>query len=214
MQGLSKEFYAKDTQIVAKDLIGKKVIRILEFENIIYKLVGLIVETEAYGYVNDPASHAYSGISNRNKIMFGDIGCAYVYLIYGKYFCFNVTAKSQSIKAGAVLIRALYPQRGIKIMIKLRNTANIRELASGPSKLSQALCINKDFNGLDVTQKNNKIWIEDGIKPDAVGCTLRIGISRGKEIPWRFVLLNEFQKKYVSNQFVSKKGNIMNIIKS
>ncbi len=214
MEVLNKKFYSNNTENVAKDLIGKTVIRVLQFDNIIYRLVGIIVETEAYGHDDDPASHAYSRVSNRNRVMFENIGCAYVYLIYGKFFCFNITARAERKRAGAILIRSLYPQEGIKIMSRLRNTNDIKNLTNGPSKLAQALSIDKEINGIDLTQKNNKIWIEDGIKPHAIGCTTRIGISRAKEIPWRFVLLHKTQKSYVQDHYVSKKIDIIKIIKN
>lgn len=208
---MEKEFYENDTDFVAKELIGKKITRILEYENTTYELGGIIVETEAYGHDDDSASHAYIGISNRNKIMFEKTGCAYIYLIYGKHYCFNVTARNEKKKAGAVLIRALYPEKGVDIMSKFRDTTELENLTSGPSKLAQALCINKDINGMDLTQ-NNTIWIEYGIKPDAIGCTSRIGISRAKEIPWRFVMLDKNQQNYLLNPYVSKRKDIIKII--
>jgi DNA-3-methyladenine glycosylase len=107
---LPREFYSKDTVTVAKNLLGKRIIRKIGRN----KISGIITETEAYRHNDDPASHAFRKITDRNKIMFGDVGFAYVYFTYGMYFCFNVVAKDPKKAAGAVLIRAIEPEKGIK----------------------------------------------------------------------------------------------------
>ena len=102
MKVLPREFYNRDTVKVAKDLLGKTLVRKIGNKTI----SGIITETEAYRYKDDPASHAFSGITVRNKIMFGQVGSAYVYFTYGMHFCVNVVARSNNYDAGAVLIRA------------------------------------------------------------------------------------------------------------
>ncbi len=92
---IRKDFFARDTHEVAYDLIGKKLVRYVDFLGKYYKLSGIIVETEAYGHGNDPASHAFRNPTNRNKAMFGAIGKTYVYFIYGNHYCFNIVAKNK-----------------------------------------------------------------------------------------------------------------------
>ena len=98
--------------IVAKELLGKKLTR--KIGN--YEISGIISETEAYRHKDDPASHAFRSITNRNKVMFGEVGIAYVYFTYGMHYCFNVVAKKMKTPAGAVLIRGIIPKKGIKKM--------------------------------------------------------------------------------------------------
>ena len=112
MNVLPKEFYQKDTVMVAKNLLGKKLVRRIGD----LQMSGIIVETEAYRHKDDPASHAFRNITPRNKIMFGDVGLAYVYFTYGMHYCFNVVAKNSKTDAGAVLIRAIKPDKGITRM--------------------------------------------------------------------------------------------------
>ena len=113
---LPKEFYQRDTVIVAKDLLGKKLVR--KIGN--YEMSGTIIETEAYRHKDDPASHAFQKITDRNRVMFGEVGIAYVYFTYGMHYCFNVVAKKLNMPAGAVLIRGINPEKGIKRMEKNR----------------------------------------------------------------------------------------------
>ena len=134
---LQREFFQRDTVIVAKDLLGKKLIRKIGNR----KCSGIIIETEAYRASDDPASHAGIRKTKRNRIMFEQIGRAYVYFTYGMYHCLNVVARNKKFNAGAVLIRGIYPQLGIDIMSKLRNNTKIQNLTNGPGKLTQALDI-------------------------------------------------------------------------
>jgi len=114
MRVLPRSFYSRDTVMVAKDLVGKTLVR-----KIGGKLIsGIITETEAYRYTDDPASHAYRGMTERNKAMFGEIGRAYVYFTYGMYHCLNTVARNSHFDAGAVLIRGLEPKQGIAEMEK------------------------------------------------------------------------------------------------
>ena len=119
---------------VAKGLLGKKIVRKVGNQ----RISGIITETEAYRHKDDPASHAYRKITERNKVMFGDVGFAYVYFTYGMHFCFNVVAKNSKTAAGAVLIRAIKPEKGIEIMQENRGDVNLKNLTNGPAKLAQA----------------------------------------------------------------------------
>lgn len=178
---LPREFYAKDTVSVAKKLLGKKITRKLGR----HELVGIITETEAYRHKDDPASHAFNKITDRNKVMFGKVGIAYVYFTYGMYFCFNVVAKSPSVDAGAVLIRSIVPEKGIDIMKKNRPNKDERQLTNGPAKLTQALQINRKHYGMDIT-KNSEICITDGIEPKKIFPSPRIGIKKAANKLWNF----------------------------
>ena len=186
-----ESFYLRATEIVAKELIGKKLVHCIYDTDSKTKvrLSGIIIETEAYGFRNDPASHAYKGLTPRNKIMFGKVGKAYVYFIYGSHFCINVSARSDETRAGAVLLRALQPFEGITMMKRLRNSEQIVGLTSGPGKITQALNINKCQNGMDMTDPKNELHIEFGIKLSLLHiiATNRVGITQAANKKWRFV---------------------------
>ena len=181
---LPREFYAQNTVIVAKNLVGKRITRKIGEEI----LSGIITETEAYKHKEDPASHAYRKITDRNKIMFGEVGQAYVYFTYGMHYCFNVTARHPKTKAGAVLIRAIVPDKGIKKMYQNRGNVSFKNLTNGPAKLSQALQITKKQYGVDVTTES-EIYISDEIfESKKVIASPRIGIHEGKNKLWNFKL--------------------------
>ncbi len=181
MKILKKEFYQRDTVVVARDLIGKTLVR--KINNKI--LSGIITETEAYRGLDDPASHAYRGITPRTKPMFGPVGHAYIYFVYGNYFCFNITARTEDQDAGAVLIRAIKPIDGIELMQKLRGRNN--NIADGPGKLCQAMKINKDLNGMSLMQEGELFLIDQKIDLVKTVATPRIGIKKGIEKQWRFM---------------------------
>jgi DNA-3-methyladenine glycosylase len=186
------DFYSRHTAIVAKGLLGKKLVRMYEDGSGQPKrLAGIIYETEAYGSKNDPASHAFKGMTSRNSVMFGEVGKAYVYFIYGMHHCMNITARAPSSKAGAVLIRSLLPVEGIDIMIGFCNAKDQLSLANGPGKLTKAMDINRSHNGINLTDRNSALHIEDGIKPKKVISTPRIGISRATEKCWRYMIAKE-----------------------
>ena len=192
MVHLDIEFYSRNTEDVARDLLGKKLVRMYDDgSGKLKRLSGIIYETEAYGSKNDPASHAFNGLTNRNSVMFGDVGKAYVYFIYGMYHCMNVTAHSPNNDAGAVLIRSLIPSEGINTMMFLCNIKNKLNLTNGPGRLTKALDINKLHNGLNLTKKRSILQIEDGIRPKNILVTPRIGISRAKAKHWRFLISND-----------------------
>jgi len=178
---LPREFYSKDTVSVARNLLGKKIIRKIGSNEI----SGIIIETEAYRHKDDPASHAFTKITNRNKVMFEEVGIAYVYFTYGMYFCFNVVARAPKTKAGAVLIRAIEPEKGVNIMQKNRKNVNLKNLTNGPGKLVQALGITKEDYGVDLTKKS-KLYITEGIVPKKITTSPRVGISKAVDKLWNF----------------------------
>jgi DNA-3-methyladenine glycosylase len=186
------KFYSRNTEHVARDLVGKILVRLYDDgTRRVQRLSGLICETEAYGSMNDPASHAYKGVTNRNSIMFGGVGKAYVYFIYGMHHCVNVTAHSPSSDAGAVLIRSLIPIEGIYIMMRLSNVESKFKITNGPGRLTKALDINRSHNGLNLSDKQSTLQIENGIKPKQIVTTTRVGISKAKQKYWRFLLGND-----------------------
>ena len=189
---LPRTFYARDTALVARELLGNIVVR-EEKEKI---CSGIIVETEAYVYT-DAASHAYRGKTASNEALFGPVGHAYIYFIYGMHFCLNVVARKSTMLAGGILIRSLEPVEGIELMHARRKTSALHNLTSGPGKLAQALHITKALYGLDVTKKG-PLYIMEGveIKKSDIVATKRIGISKEQELAWRFYCKG--------NSFVSK----------
>jgi len=185
-------FYSRHTAIVARALLGKKLVRLYDDGSGKPKrLSGIICETEAYGSRDDPASHAFNGITERNSLMFGDVGKAYIYFIYGMHYCMNVTARASGSEAGAVLIRSLLPVEGIDIMIGFCDVKDEFNLANGPGKLTKAMDINRSHSGIDLTDRRSELHIENGIEAKRVICTPRIGISRATEKCWRYMIAKE-----------------------
>ena len=186
MSLVKRSFYARDTVQVAQDLLGKILVR-----NIGGDLVsGIIVETEAYRYQDDEASHSYRGMTGRNKAMFGQVGRAYVYFTYGMHYCVNAVAKSEDYLAGAVLIRGIIPKVGIDFMLKQRKTGDISNLTNGPAKLTQALKITKKEYGEDLTVQS-KLYVTDGIKVkrSEIKSSPRVGIKKATENLWNFKII-------------------------
>jgi DNA-3-methyladenine glycosylase len=185
MEIIQKPFYQRDTIIVAQELLGKKLVRIINGQII----AGIIIETEAYGHANDSASHAYRIQTKRNAPMFGEAGCAYVYFVYGNHFCFNITAKAGDAPAGAVLIRSLVPTDGIQLMQQHRKKDDVHILTNGPGKLAQALQINKEHNFVSITEQGQLFVVEQRpINQGKIIQAPRIGISSAKDKLWRFIL--------------------------
>ena len=197
-------FYQRPTEVVARDLVGKKLVRILGKNRKQLRLAGIIVETEAYGCSDDPASHAYMGATARNKAMFGDVGRAYVYFTYGNHFCLNISARTSNVDAGAVLIRGIEPIEGIELMRQLRPVDDVLSLTSGPGKLTQALNITSALNGTDMTSSDSELYIEYGRRPKNIITTPRIGITRAVDKEWRFVNPSSF---FVSRRFKIKSSS-------
>lgn len=181
---LERTFYEKDTTEVAKSLLGKILVRKLALPGGILRLAGYITETEAYGYRDDPASHAFRGLRPRNSIMFGDVGCLYVYFVYGKHFCANVTARNNDTEAGAVLIRSLLPLAGQEMMSKNRKYS--KNLTTSPGRITEAMSITLADNGLDVTQETSLVSIHHGLDNADFITSTRIGVSKAIDRPWRY----------------------------
>jgi DNA-3-methyladenine glycosylase len=181
-------FYGQETVSVAKHLLGCYLVH-LEGEA---TTLGSIVETEAY-LVGDPASHAFIGQTPRNRVMFGPVGHAYVYLIYGLHHCVNAVT-GQAGTGEAVLIRALEPLQGIAVMQERRRTHTLHLLCNGPARLTEALAITRAFNGIPLFEGPLQIWSADSlpaapvVEEDDIVHTTRIGIAKAKELPLRFYL--------------------------
>jgi len=184
---LKKEFYMRETLTVAKDLLGTTLVH--ETSEGILK--GKIVEVEAYKGPKDAASHAYKNkATKRTHILFEAGGYAYIHLIYGMYYCFNVVTADKNVPE-SVLVRALEPLEGIDIMKKHRRTDNLKNLTNGPGKLCKALAINKDCYGLDLC--TSSLYIEEGdtVPASSILATKRINIDysgEAKEYLWRYVI--------------------------
>lgn len=187
---LPRAFYARDPRRVARELLGKVLVRRTAREN----LTARIVEVEAYLGEKDPAAHAASGKTLRNAVLFGPPGHAYVYFIYGNHYCLNVSCDREG-KAGGVLFRALEPITGIEEMARargvvVRGPADLRKLTSGPGRLSEAFGITRERdNGCDLTSVEGSLWIgDDGFRPRGIRLTPRIGISKAADKPLRYIL--------------------------
>ena len=181
---LPRSFYSRATLDVASTLLGKVLVRRLGRRH----LAGRIVETEAYVGPHDLACHASKGHTPRTSVMFGPPGYAYVYMIYGFYFCLNVVTEPLGYPA-AVLIRAVEPLENVDLMRQLRNNPECEtNIASGPGKLCMAMSIDKQLNGADLL--GAAIWIEDRkLDPGPIGASPRVGVDYAgefKEKPWRF----------------------------
>lgn len=190
---LGNDFYIQNSIELAKALLGKRLIH----ETPEGVAGGMIVETEAYCGKNDPASHAANGPTPRSRIMFGQPGVSYVYFSYGMHNLFNVVADIEG-NAGAVLVRAIEPLTGIDLMKQRRSSNELRNLCSGPGKLTEALAITLKQNGLSLLE--SPLYITDGPdRPFKIQSSARIGISKAIERPWRFTIRG--------SEFVSKKPN-------
>lgn len=189
---MMRGFFASAPEVVAPRLLGK----LLVHRTRAGILAGRIVEAEAYlGPHNDPpdpAAHSHRGPTPRNMVLFGPPGYAYVYAIYGRYFCMNVTCEVEG-KAGCVLLRALEPVAGLKQMARNRGVdedAQPRMLTSGPSRLCQALGLTRaHHNALDLLDAGSVLQVrDDGCAAEEVVVTARIGLSVAKDWPMRFAL--------------------------
>jgi len=197
MEPLSKQFYCRNTTDVAKGLLGKLLVRDLQGK----VLVGKIVETEAYGAHNDPASHAYRRKTDRNAVMFGEPGHAYIYFTYGNHFCLNATARD-SLPAGAVLIRAIEPTEGIEQMLRNRETSVLTNIGSGPGKLTRAMKITMEQNSADLC-RTGELYIAGSNDQTnyKIRRSSRIGIVGGVDKAWRFFISENL---HVSKKLKSK----------
>ena len=185
---LKRSFYIRDTSRVARDLLGKVLVK----ESGGNTVSGIIVETEAYYGSDDPASHAFGGSTPRSSIMFGKAGMAYVYLCYGVYWLLNIVTEEETIP-GAVLIRGLKPIEGIGDMKKRRKiTSAGSKLTDGPGKLTIAMGIDASYNRKDVTDHKSGIYITDNDPVDkdfTIKNTGRIGITNGRDRLLRYIAI-------------------------
>jgi DNA-3-methyladenine glycosylase len=202
---LNRSFYERDTALVAKELLGK--ILLVRPEKIDLKgeiCAGRIVDIEAYYGLNDPASHACKGATPRSRIMFETPGISYVYFCYGYHYIINAVTQKYGTP-GAAMIRAVEPLSGFSLMYERRKTDIVENLTNGPGKLTKALGINKDFNGLDLTDAKSKVIIIDAsklnlfpeINKSEIISKPRIGIKNGADKLLRFYIKD--------NNFVSRK---------
>ena len=199
---LRRAFFDRDPRIVARELLGKLIVR-REGRK---QLAGRIVEVEAYLGAGDLAAHAAAGNTARNAVLWGPPGHAYVYFIYGVHYCLNISCLPAG-EAGCILIRALEPVSGIAEMAKARELSDIdftsmrdlRKLASGPGKLCEALGITRPRdNDKDMLSQDSDLQVvSDGFRVNEVAITPRIGITKSADMPLRYVIAR--------NDFVSKK---------
>ena len=170
---LPSDFYERPVQEVARDLVGRVVRH--------GPTAGRIVETEAY-HQSEPACHAFVGVTNRTRVLFGPPGHAYVYRSYGIHAMLNAVAEAEGVGAG-VLIRALEPLEGLDVMAGRRGRSAPRDLCSGPGKAAQALGIELDLHGSPL---DGPIQVLPGDPARDVVCVPRVGISKAVDLPWRF----------------------------
>lgn len=195
---LDRAFFNRDPRPVSRALLGKVLVR-----EGLSRLVGRIVEVEAYLGEEDPAAHSAAGKTARNAVLFGPPGYAYIYFIYGNHYCLNVSCEPDG-RAGGVLFRALEPIAGITEMAKARGIAiqdpgDLVKLTNGPGRLCEAFDITRARdNGADLTSSTSRLWIgDDGYAAKDIQTTPRIGITKATEMPLRYVL--------AASPFLSKK---------
>jgi DNA-3-methyladenine glycosylase len=175
---MKRAFFERPVLEVARDLVGCVVTH--------GDTAGVIVETEAYHH-SEPACHAYVGVTPRTRVLFGPPGRAYVYFSYGMHWMLNAVCEPEGVGA-AVLIRALEPVEGLDHMRERRGVEAVRQLCSGPGKLTQALGIGPELNDTDLLRgaivfgDRPRAWREVAIDVDT-----RVGITKAADLPWRFV---------------------------
>jgi len=185
---LPRSFYSRDPRRVARELLGKVLVRRTP------RLTARIVEVEAYLGEKDPASHSFPGKTARNAVLFGPPGYAYIYFIYGNYYCLNVSCEPDG-QAGGVLFRAVEPLTGIEAMarargIKIHSPKDLPKLTSGPGRLCIAFGITRTRdNGADLTSPASPLWIgDDGYRARPIRTSPRIGITKAADRPLRYFL--------------------------
>ena len=198
---LARSFFDRDPREVGPDLLGKLIVR----KEGSMRLAGRIVEVEAYLGARDAAAHSAAGRTERNDVLFGRPGRAYVYFIYGVHYCLNISCMPAG-KAGCVLIRALEPLDGFQIMARARglepfnsgSPRDLRKLTSGPGRLCDALVISRSRdNGKDMVARKSDLQVrDDGFRPAQVRATRRIGITKSSTMPLRYII--------AGNPFVSR----------
>jgi DNA-3-methyladenine glycosylase len=188
---VGRAFFDRSPELVARELLGK----VLRHR---YKgewLGGRILEVEAYLGLDDPASHAFIGRTERNKVLFGPPGVAYVYFVYGMHYCLNASCLPEG-EPGGVLFRAIEPLEGVKTMARLRGVpegSSASRISGGPGKLCQALGIARELhNGVDLTRRDSTLLIaDDGYRVSRVDVTPRIGIRKAADLPLRFLISSD-----------------------
>ena len=188
---LPRKFYDRPTLTVARELLGARLVRILDG----VKLVGIISETEAYIGEDDLACHAKAGRTKRTDPMYGPPGHAYIYFTYGNHWMLNVVTEQEGFPA-AVLIRAIQPLEGVDVMMERRQGRD----TLGPGKMTQALGITISENYVDLTEAGSSLWIEAGVKVPEKSVTIgaRVGLNKTPEPwfskPWRFLVKDTILK--------------------
>jgi len=182
-RALPPAFYDRDTEVVARELLGA----VLEHRTAAGVARGRIVETEAYLGPHDPACHAAAGLTSRTRALHGPPGTAYVYFIYGMHWCVNAVTREAG-HGSAVLIRAIQPLEGLELMRRRRGGRRDGELANGPAKLCEALGIDAALNGVRLDRGPLRILAGPPVPDEAVSVTPRIGITKAADWPLRFVL--------------------------
>ncbi|MGC9357195.1 MAG: DNA-3-methyladenine glycosylase [Anaerolineae bacterium] len=186
---LPREFYARPTLTVAREVLNQRLVRLYKGQ----RLAGRIVEVEAYIGMEDEASHARFGRTERNAAMFGSPGHAYVYLIYGIHHCLNLVTGEEGFPA-ALLVRAVEPMEGLDVQQQLRGPERpFRDLTRGPGRLCEALAIDKGFDGVDLCAPDTQLWVEeDETAPEGdIAQSPRIGVTGNTEartVSWRFYI--------------------------
>ena len=183
------EFLDAPSSEVAPKLLGCLLERRIDGQTVRVK----IVETEAYDQT-DVASHSYRGETERTRVMFGEYGHLYVYFTYGMHYCANIVTSQKGHGAG-VLLRAVEPIEGLEVIEKRRGKSGV-ETTNGPAKLCQALGIDKTMNGHDLRGGDLRLIPQEQLPSDTIVQTTRVGISQGKDVPWRFYIKD--------NPYVSK----------
>lgn len=186
---LPQSFYERGTEEVARELLGKILVRRLKGED----LMGIIVETEAYFGADDPASRAFHGKKHYNKVMFEEPGHLFIYNVH-KYWMLNFI--SHEGRVGGILIRAIEPTHGIETMQRNRPVNRIENLTSGPGKLTLALGVDNSLNGIDATTSEGEIYVLDNESEYELATSYRIGVTRDLPEKYRFYVKG--------NRFVSK----------
>jgi len=192
------DFYQQDVFVVAKNLLGKVLVK----KNLNEITAGKITEVEVYTS-DDPASHSFNGRKNKNSVMFDGGGNLYVYFTYGMYFCSNVVTGNIN-EGSAILIRSLEPIAGVDVMSERRfGKINLTEkekinLLNGPGKICMAMAINSQHNGLSL--QSDLIFISNyqTVDENNIGVSERIGISKAKELQRRFYIKD--------SKFLSRNG--------
>ena len=183
---LKRPFFARSVHEVAPELIGAALL--------IDDVGGLIVEVEAYHHT-EPAAHSFRGPTERNAVMFGPPGFAYVYRSYGIHWCLNFVCEPEG-SASAVLIRAIEPLEGLAKMRRRRGISDERLLCSGPGRLAQAMAVTRAHNGLPLDRLPFELYGREGTHEIAVG--VRIGLTKAADLPWRYGLKGS---KFLSKPF-------------